>query len=292
MNDNAKLGIGLIASIVLPVVILYAFAGSSEYFMMHAIMLAVFVPLVVLGIYMAMTGKGSFMIAGYNTAPSSIKAAYDEVSMTKAFGIMLIGISVLMFLAIESFVLGWGMGISIALTVISVVFMIVGIVNVNRKKYLKDPSSPLPVPTEAEKKRNKYIMIAAVGVTAVVLVIVAVLMFSYGDVSADLEDDRVVIKAPMVDETVKFDDIVTVDDIQLRYDIDTGSRVSGFGTSKISSGNFRNAEFGNYTLASYTQVNAYIVIYSSGHVVFNLGTVAETQDFYDRLVAEYNMFTA
>jgi len=53
----------------------------------------------VLGIYMMLTGRGSFLIAGYNTMSKKEKGKYDNVSLCKFIGkfIILIGISTILF---------------------------------------------------------------------------------------------------------------------------------------------------------------------------------------------------
>jgi len=59
------------------------------------ICLAIAVPMIALGIFMAATGKGSFLIAGYNTASKEKKAQYDEKALTKFVGKVLVVLGVL-----------------------------------------------------------------------------------------------------------------------------------------------------------------------------------------------------
>ena len=129
---------------------------------------------------------------------------------------------------------------------------------------------------------RKVIMASAI-ISIAVIVGVAYLLFFYGDVSADIDEDNgtLKVKAPMVDETIHVSDI-----IQVQYfgdEFDTGKRVSGFGSPVISSGSFENSG-GRYTLASYSDVNAYISVkHTGGTLVFNLSSVEETHDFYERM---------
>lgn len=47
---------------------------------------------VIAGIFL-MNGKGSFLIAGYNTMPQEDKAKYDEIALSKFMGKMMIALS-------------------------------------------------------------------------------------------------------------------------------------------------------------------------------------------------------
>ena len=79
---------------------------------------------------------------------------------------------------------------------------------------------------------------------------------------------------------------------------DSGVRRAGFSTTQlpaaragaifqlaISSGKFRNDEFGNYKLAVHNSVDACIVVHrTNGEVtVFNMQDDGSTREFYDRL---------
>jgi hypothetical protein len=132
---------------------------------------------------------------------------------------------------------------------------------------------------------RKIILISII-ISAVVMVGVVYIVFFYGDVSAEISDDeeRLTVDAPMVDFTIKIDDI---DSVAYRTEFNAGSRTNGFGTPVVNSGTFKNSEFGTYTLATLAKVNAFIVLeYNEGskHLVFNVGSVNETKAFYDRLV--------
>lgn len=48
------------------------------------------------GIFMLVTGKGSWIIAGYNTAKPAEKNKYNSTALTKFFGAVLIAVSALL----------------------------------------------------------------------------------------------------------------------------------------------------------------------------------------------------
>lgn len=129
----------------------------------------------------------------------------------------------------------------------------------------------------------KYAMIAMVVVGIVIAVAVVALVMIGGHVSVGMDDDSLEIDATMMHQDIAFSDISSV---ELRDDVDYGMRVGGYGGADISSGNFRNSEFGNYRLALHNGVDLCIVVHHSGGVtVFNLDSEQSTEDFYHRLSA-------
>ncbi|MCL2890422.1 MAG: PH domain-containing protein [Methanomassiliicoccaceae archaeon] len=109
-----------------------------------------------------------------------------------------------------------------------------------------------------------------------------ILLINSGSVSVSPEDDGLRINAPMTNVYIAYGDI---DSVEFREEFNAGSRTNGFGGSNISSGKFRNAEFGDYTLARYKGVDAFIVIHTGGRVVvFNQDSVDRTVEIYNELL--------
>lgn len=284
MDGKTKTGITLTVSILAMVVLAYFMITEtpSDYLMFQVITVAIVFPIMLLGIYMMLTGKGSSMIAGYNTSPSNVKAMYNAEALSKAVGTVIV-VMMIMILALMECIAFWQNLIVIAaLAIVLIVYTIWALVHINKNpKYKNDPSKPIPEPTEAEKKRSKNIVIVSVVSAVVIIAAVFGLIMFYGDVSADIEDDHITVKAPMVNETIDYADITAyyIDD-----NFSVGVRTGGWGSPKILSGNFSNDAFGSYKLASYTEVKTYIVIEHGGnHLVFNLDSVEKTQQAFDDL---------
>jgi len=55
---------------------------------MLTIILLVLVPIMGLSLYMMITGKGSFLVAGYNTMSKEMQKKYDAKALTKAVGLV------------------------------------------------------------------------------------------------------------------------------------------------------------------------------------------------------------
>ncbi len=142
--------------------------------------------------------------------------------------------------------------------------------------------------TDSEKaarthKSLRRVMIGVVIICiAVVAILVAVVMYS-GYVEVSMNDDGITIDASMMHENIEFSDIESV---ELRDDVDYGTRIGGYGGTDISSGNFRNDEFGKYKLAIHNSVDLCIVIHkASGKVVvFNLPDRESTETFYNDIL--------
>jgi len=105
--------------------------------------------------------------------------------------------------------------------------------------------------------------------------------FSSEAIQIEYGDDSFRIQAPMVD---KMFDYSKVEDLGIDPNFDKGSRVWGYATTKICSGTFNNAVFGNYTLASFVDVKPCVFFtYEGKYYAFNQSSVELTQAAFDRL---------
>ncbi|AOV06717.1 DUF3784 domain-containing protein [Sporosarcina ureilytica] len=86
-----------------------------------------------LGIVFA-NGKGSFLIAGYNTLPPEEKEKYDTVALCKFMGKMMFSLSFCMVLwaVSEAYDVNWLFYIGLALFIAIVVFMLIYVNTGNR----------------------------------------------------------------------------------------------------------------------------------------------------------------
>lgn len=142
---------------------------------------------------------------------------------------------------------------------------------------------------EKRKKINtgKTVTVVVVGIVLsmalglVPMLTLAVPNASGVDVAVDTE---LRVRAPFVDETVRFDDIVSV---ETRDGMDYGKRTAGYGGSDIRSGKFTNNEFGTYRLAVFKSSPLAIVVHHVGGVlVFNQDTAEETERIHALLTSK------
>ncbi len=136
----------------------------------------------------------------------------------------------------------------------------------------------------APRKMRVYTIIAIPVITGALVVACAIgslVVLGSGSVSANLDDKGLGVSAPFVDEEISYQDI---DSVELRNDVDYGSRRAGYAGKNLLSGNFRNDEFGNYKLAVHRSTDECIVVHHDGGIlVFNLESSDDTKRFYDDL---------
>lgn len=287
-KDTKVLALIVIASIVAPLALFVALLSSDVDFMdlMAAFMLLIFLPILVLSIYMWATGKGAMFIAGYNTSPKAVRDLYDSKALAKFVGKVVTIFLVIILIGMELLFLDISTTLPLILIAVGTIFIVACAIYMNTGgRFLKEGADPSKVVvTEKDRKRNRAILLSVLGVTAIILV-ATFLLISSGSVNVSLADDALHVTAPFVDENIPYSDVSSV---ELRDTFYNGHRVGGFGGTEISSGNFHNDEFGRYTLARYNDVQKCIVVHHGNSVlVFNLdtddGTVRAFEDLRSRV---------
>ncbi len=114
-----------------------------------------------------------------------------------------------------------------------------------------------------------------------ILVGTMVLMFT-GDINIDYDDDSFEIEASYYDDIeIDYSDI---DNIEYRENYDAGIRTYGFASARLSMGNFKNDEFGNYTRYAYTRCKSCVILESNGKVlIINGKNTADTKKIFNLL---------
>ena len=84
------------------------------------------------------------------------------------------------------------------------------------------------------------------------------------------------------DKTVSYDEIEST---ELRDSFDAGKRVSGYGTTRLSIGKFRNEEFGGYEIYAFENSETVLVLHlQDGNVLVLSGEDnAATEELYKRI---------
>ncbi len=147
------------------------------------------------------------------------------------------------------------------------------------RKQIKEGSAT----REDFKLRGKKLPMAiSLGVIVVILALVAILMFtggieySYGETSFTVD--------PTYSGAIKID-YEEIRTIEYREELDRGSRMAGFGSPRLSLGNFNNEEYGAYYLYAYTGCDASVVLYMKNDKIIVLGgsDAEDTQVIYHTL---------
>ncbi|WP_028042418.1 DUF3784 domain-containing protein [Candidatus Stoquefichus massiliensis] len=214
-------------------------------------------------------GKGSFLIAGYNTANKEEKQKYDEKKLCRVMGI---GFSVVTLGLLAALLLKKdGTILMMSCMFAGTIIMLYG----TRFCYSNNTQYQHNKPWYKKKEMLSTLL----GI--VVMVVIGVAMFT-GNVYVTFEDDYLKVSASMTKSMeIDYQDIDSVDYIT---NLDTGSRTFGIGNAVIGAGRFKNEKFGSYHLYAYENCDDYIVIYlNSEVVVFNAKTKEETQKIYQEI---------
>lgn len=255
--------------------------------LLSAIFLAVTVPLIVTGFYMAATGKGAWAVAGYNTMSKTQQALIDVPHLVKDTGLLVVLILLPLLVGGVGYpCLGRGAGewCLFGTTAITLILCVAGIIVMNRPetRYLLDPSQK-PVREKFMSIRKKFVLAAVVILLVAGIGVGIYCLEGYGSVSATSDDSGLHVSAPGVGETIAYGEMQSV---ELQMTFDTGSRVVGFAGSKVISGHWENDELGDYILAAYTNAPAWIVIGRSGDdLVIGLSDAAATTELYNEIQA-------
>lgn len=236
-------------------------------------------PILFSSAYMAATGKGSFLIAGYNTSSAAEKSRYKEKELTQAVGVLTFIFTLLVILALESFALWHNSNLLGGLIIVSAIILLAGMIYINiSPRFLQDATAVLPADVVRSRKKS-YVAIVVLAVIVVSAVLVSG-MFNF-TIDATLHDDHLRVEGPMFDVRVDYD---RIDSVEMIDSLDFGHRF-GYSDGSIKSGTFTNDIYGNYDLAVYYNVPKFIVVHQGDKVlVFNQQSEAESISFYNDLL--------
>lgn len=225
-----------------------------------------------------LSGKGAFLIAGYNTASPAQRAKFDEKKICRVtgggIGVVAILIGIQAYLgdgAPDWFYTVYKIGL------ISSILLIIVLNNTICR--VKNP--PVIEESEEEIRRQKSYQKKIWIFTAVILAAVAVFLTT-GNISVETEKkDIEIIGSYWTDYTIAID---CIQSITYRDDLKIGSREGGVGSFRLQEGDFKNREFGYYTLYAYTSCKEYVVLETDRRtVVINQKTPKDTKKLYQKL---------
>lgn len=228
-------------------------------------MFLIFLIFLILSILL-LSGRGSFLIAGYNTSIPKEKAKYDEKKLCRVTGAGLLIITILMgiMLLLDDDIIDTFAKVFAALTLTDIGVMLYVM---NKKCYIKDWDGKVPEMTEEEKRKHRILTRVCIGVCVVVVILVGIFLMT-GNIDVQYDVESFTIEADYwSDKTISYADI---EQLEFREGNDPGNRISGFGSFRLEMGSFRNVEFGTYTRYTYTQCDAVVVLKVAGqYVVLN-----------------------
>lgn len=152
------------------------------------------------------------------------------------------------------------------------------------KKQKADNTTAFNTPENLKTPKSHKII--TIIVVPIVLILVAVLMFT-GNVTVDYSKNSFKVDANYWNSlTVQYDEI---DSIEFRDNFNKGIRTNGMSSARLLVGIFKNEEFGNYTLYSYTNCNSAVIIEADGKILAICGKDAQsTKEIYGKLKNNMN----
>ena len=219
-------------------------------------------------------GRGSCLIAGYNTASKEERDRYDEKKLCRVMGrgCMVITAALVINAAFGESLPPIVQGIVPVVTITVCLCCILLASTVCRKEELLESISP------AERTRERRIVRVAI-VFCMLLAILVLCVMMMGKVDISIAGQELRIEATVV--TGKSLTPEEIENVTYVERLDVGKRVAGIGNARIEAGIFRNGEFDDYRLYSYTNCDAYIVLQTGeGVVVVNGRTEEETRELY------------
>lgn len=223
------------------------------------------------------SGKGSFLIAGYNTASKQERARYDERKLGRVtgggMGVIAVAIALMNYIGGDSPLAGMFIFIVIILAVATILIL--------TNTYAKVENPPQIQMTKEESKRHRRNNIIALIIGLAACFFVIIIVFT-GSIKYEFAGDSLQVKSPpWINKKI---DLTTINEITIEKNVEHGARTGGVGTYRISAGNFTNEAYGKYYLFAYNQNKDYIVMKDEEHTyVLNDKTKEETNALYKEL---------
>lgn len=273
-------------ALIVPTILIAVFYFTSNLdiiglFLSMVILYTMF-PLTMVGVYMWASGSGHRWINGPDWTKMSENtrtqaSRFVGIWMSVAILILAVGMAALFYYMGRSFTSAIVFFVVALIACMAIVFY--AVIKVSRKGFEEEwKYKPSPNPSKGK-------VIAAVLVFTIAIIPIGFAsaeISNGGEITINLNEDDFSVVGPMFDHTFAYDE---VDSIELDTDFKKGKRISGYGTSTLMSGKFRNDTIGDYQLASYTKVTPCIVIIVDGeYYAFNQSSNKLTEDLYSELM--------
>lgn len=221
-----------------------------------------------------LSGRGSILIAGYNTMSKEDQEQYDEKKLCRITGTGMLIITLLTAI-LEVFgekIPDWFWIVYAVL----VVLIAVGIM------ILSNIICKIKENTGSRKRSYNKAVICVIAASIVFSGLIMGIVFSKGKIEIAVSANRLEIQGYWwSDYEIKTEEI---EKIELTENFQAGTRTNGFSGATLLQGEFENEEQGKYTLYAYKDCKAYIILHTKkGDVVINEKTEKETRELYHEI---------
>lgn len=221
-----------------------------------------------------LSGRGSILIAGYNTMSKEDQEQYDEKKLCRITGTGMLIITLLTAI-MEVFgekIPDWFWIVYAVL----VVLIAVGIM------ILSNTICKIKENTGSRKRSYNKAVICIIAVSIVFSGLIMGIVFSKGKIEIAVSANRLEIQGYWwSDYEIKTEE---VEEIELTENFQARTRTNGFSGATLLQGEFENEEQGKYILYAYKDCKAYIILHTKkGDVVINEKTEKETRELYHEI---------
>lgn len=221
-----------------------------------------------------LSGRGSILIAGYNTMSKEEKEQYDEKKLCRITGAGMLVITILTAI-LETFgekIPDWFW----IFYAVLVILIAVGIM------ILSNTICKIKENIGSKKKRYNKVVICVIAASMVFSGLIMGIVFSKGKIEITVSASHLNIEGYWWnDYEIKTEDI---EKIELTENFQAGTRTNGFSGATLLQGEFEKEEQGAYTLYAYKDCKAYIILHTKkGDVVINEKTEKETRELYHEI---------
>lgn len=221
-----------------------------------------------------LSGRGSILIAGYNTMSKEDQEQYDEKKLCRITGTGMLIITLLTAI-MEVFgekIPDWFWIVYATLVVLIAVGIII----------LSNTSCKIKENTGSRKRRYNKAVICIIALSIVFSGLIMGIVFSKGKIEIAVSANSLDIQGYWWSNyEIKTEEI---EEVELTENFQTGTRTNGFSGANLLQGEFKNKEQGKYTLYVYKDCKIYIILHTKkGDVVINEKTEKETRELYHEI---------
>lgn len=230
-----------------------------------------------------LSGRGGFLIAGYNTASKAEKEKYDEKKLCRITGGGMAVITILLFL-MALFGDDMPYWLEAAVPAVILVDIAVMMILLNIKGKAKPGKDGNKTAAGEKNRSSSLVKWGSAGFTVLILAVTAVLLFT-GEVKVAVQGEEITIQVSYwPDKEIPLEEIQSV---TYEENVSFGRRTNGFGGLRLLAGHFENTEYGKYLLYAYKPCRALAVLETTeGIIGINAPTEQETKELYQMLKEE------
>jgi Ca2+/Na+ antiporter len=233
---------------------------------------------ILLGIVLSM-GKGSFLIAGFNTMPKEEQDKYDKAALCKFTGKIMFALafSMVFWVLYQALEIKFLLYIGLVLFFAFIVFLLIYTNTGNRFK---------TGGSSAEKKQRKASVNSSMIIGLISLLGAAIFLFVL--VNGTKKETEVIIQGNQIVFKGQYgvtDNLKEITDIQLKDDIPAiGMKVNGAGLGEIMKGDFKVEGLGTCRLFVHSEKGPFIYMLVGGkYTIINFIDSAKTMAIYEEL---------